>query len=66
VIDPQRDVGHYLEDASSLGCRIGHVFLTHLNADFIAGHLGLSERTGALIHLGRHNRRGEAFLRRLE
>ena len=52
VIDPQRDVDHYLADAEQLGCRIGHVFLTHLHADFIAGHLELRDRVGATIHLG--------------
>jgi len=52
VVDPQRDVEQYLEDAGRLGCRIGHVFLTHFHADFVAGHLELREREGAAIHLG--------------
>ena len=52
VVDPQRDVEQYLDDAGRLGCRIGHVFLTHLHADFVAGHLELREREGAAIHLG--------------
>ncbi len=52
VVDPQRDVERYLEAADRAGCRIAHVFLTHLHADFIAGHLELRERTGAEIHLG--------------
>jgi len=52
VVDPQRDVEQYLEDADRLGCRIGHVFLTHFHADFVAGHLELRERAGATIHLG--------------
>jgi hydroxyacylglutathione hydrolase len=52
VVDPQRDVEQYLEDADRLGCRIGHVFLTHFHADFVAGHLELRERAGAAIHLG--------------
>jgi rhodanese-related sulfurtransferase/glyoxylase-like metal-dependent hydrolase (beta-lactamase superfamily II) len=52
VVDPQRDVERYLEAADRAGCRIGHVFLTHLHADFVAGHLELRERTGAEIHLG--------------
>jgi hydroxyacylglutathione hydrolase len=52
VVDPQRDVEQYLDDAAALGCQIGHVFLTHFHADFVAGHLELRERTGALIHLG--------------
>lgn len=52
VVDPQRDVDQYLADADALGCRIGHVFLTHMHADFIAGHLELRDRVGAAIHLG--------------
>ena len=52
VVDPQRDVEQYLEDAERLGCRVAHVFLTHFHADFVAGHLELRDRTGAKIHLG--------------
>ena len=52
VIDPQRDIEQYLADAERLGCEIRHVFLTHLHADFIAGHLELRDRVGASIHLG--------------
>ncbi len=52
VIDPQRDVEQYLEDAQRMECEIGHVFLTHMHADFIAGHLELRDRVGASIHLG--------------
>src|SRR2546421_2156457 len=52
VVDPQRDVGQYLDDAGRLGCRIGHVFLTHFHADFVAGHLELRDREGARIYLG--------------
>jgi hydroxyacylglutathione hydrolase len=52
VVDPQRDVGQYLDDAGRLGCRIGHVFLTHFHADFVAGHLELRDREGATIYLG--------------
>src|SRR5947199_6660719 len=52
VVDPQRDVERYLDDAARLHCRIAHVFLTHFHADFVAGHLELRERTGATIHLG--------------
>jgi hydroxyacylglutathione hydrolase len=52
VVDPQRDVEQYVADAAALGVRIGHVFLTHFHADFIAGHLELRDRVGATIHLG--------------
>ncbi|MEK6229955.1 MAG: MBL fold metallo-hydrolase, partial [Actinomycetota bacterium] len=52
VVDPQRDVDGYVDDAHRLGCRIGHVFLTHFHADFVAGHLELRDREGAQIYLG--------------
>jgi hydroxyacylglutathione hydrolase len=52
VIDPQRDVEGYLADAERLGLRIEHVVLTHLHADFLAGHLELRDLAGATIHLG--------------
>jgi rhodanese-related sulfurtransferase/glyoxylase-like metal-dependent hydrolase (beta-lactamase superfamily II) len=52
VVDPQRDVDRYIEDARQQGLEIRHVFLTHAHADFIAGHLELRERAGAAIHLG--------------
>ncbi len=52
VVDPQRDVEQYLAFASEHGLKIEHVFLTHLHADFIAGHLELRDRVGATIYLG--------------
>ena len=52
VVDPQRDIDQYLAFADAHGLRIGHVFLTHFHADFIAGHLELRDRTGAAIYLG--------------
>jgi glyoxylase-like metal-dependent hydrolase (beta-lactamase superfamily II)/rhodanese-related sulfurtransferase len=52
VVDPQRDVDRYLAFAAEHGLRIRHVFLTHLHADFVAGHLELRDRLGATIYLG--------------
>ena len=52
VVDPQRDVDRYLDFAAEHGLRIRHVFLTHLHADFVAGHLELRDRVGATIYLG--------------
>ena len=52
VVDPQRDVDQYLAFAAEHGLRIAHVFLTHFHADFVAGHLELRDRTGAMIYLG--------------
>ena len=52
VVDPQRDIDQYLAFADAHQLRIAHVFLTHLHADFIAGHLELRDRAGATIYLG--------------
>ena len=52
IVDPQRDIGQYLSFARERDLRITHVFLTHLHADFLAGHLELRDRTGAVICLG--------------
>ena len=52
VVDPQRDVDQYVAFAQEHGLRIAHVFLTHFHADFLAGHLELRDRTGAIIYLG--------------
>ncbi|MGC1483219.1 MAG: MBL fold metallo-hydrolase [Candidatus Acidiferrum sp.] len=52
VVDPQRDVDRYLEFAAEHGLQIKHVILTHLHADFVAGHLELRDRVGAMIYLG--------------
>lgn len=52
VVDPQRDIDRYLAFADEHHLHIKHVFLTHLHADFIAGHLELRDRVGATIYLG--------------
>jgi len=52
IVDPQRDVQRYLDAAERHNLSIHHVFLTHLHADFIAGHLELRDLTGAKIYLG--------------
>src|ERR1700719_5129563 len=52
VIDPQRDMDQYIAFAAEHALKIKHVFLTHLHADFIAGHLELRDRVGATIYLG--------------
>jgi len=41
VIDPQRDVDLYLDEARSLGVDITHIIQTHLHADFITGDMEL-------------------------
>src|SRR6187402_387899 len=52
VVDPQRDGEQYLTFAAEHGLRIEHVILTHLHADFVAGHVELRDRAGAKIYLG--------------
>jgi hydroxyacylglutathione hydrolase len=52
VVDPQRDTDQYIAFAAEHELQIKHVFLTHLHADFVAGHLELRDRVGATIYLG--------------
>ena len=47
VVDPQRDIEIISPLPSEHGLKIKHVFLTHLHADFVAGHLELRDRAGA-------------------
>jgi len=61
VVDPQRDIQQYLDDAWKFGLQIRHVFLTHFHADFIAGHLELRDGCGATIHLGSRAQAEYAF-----
>jgi hydroxyacylglutathione hydrolase len=62
VVDPQRDIEHYLAFAAEHSLQIKHVFLTHLHADFIAGHLELRDRVGATIYLGGKAKAEYAFV----
>ena len=52
AVDPQRDVDQYIAFAAEHALTIKHVILTHLHADFVAGHLELRDRVGATIYLG--------------
>ncbi len=51
VVDPQRDVGIYLDAAREQGLTIEHIIETHLHRDFVSGHIELAALTGAQIHL---------------
>ena len=53
VVDPQRDVSRYIDDAEASRLKIRHVIETHLHADFVSGHLELAAATGADICYGR-------------
>jgi glyoxylase-like metal-dependent hydrolase (beta-lactamase superfamily II)/rhodanese-related sulfurtransferase len=61
VVDPQRDTDQYIAFAAEHALKIQHVFLTHLHADFVAGHLELRGRVGATIYLGAAAKAGYAF-----
>jgi hydroxyacylglutathione hydrolase len=61
VVDPQRDTDQYIALASEQKLKIQHVFLTHLHADFVAGHLELRDRAGATIYLGAKAKATYAF-----
>jgi hydroxyacylglutathione hydrolase len=52
VIDPQRDVQQYLDEAAANDQRIKYIIETHSHADFVSGHLELAEKTGAQIVYG--------------
>lgn len=52
VIDPQRDVKQYLDEAAAQGFDIKYVIETHLHADFVSGHRELAKRSGAEIVFG--------------
>jgi len=52
VVDPQRDIEQYLQDAEANGLRIERVVETHFHADFVSGHLELAAATGAAISYG--------------
>jgi glyoxylase-like metal-dependent hydrolase (beta-lactamase superfamily II)/rhodanese-related sulfurtransferase len=52
VVDPQRDVAQYVDDAAAAGLRIERVIETHFHADFLSGHLELAAATGAVISYG--------------
>jgi hydroxyacylglutathione hydrolase len=52
VVDPQRDVDEYIEEANAQGLKIKYVIETHLHADFVSGHQEIAARTGAQIVFG--------------
>jgi hydroxyacylglutathione hydrolase len=52
IIDPMRDIDEYLQLANEHKTRIRYIFETHFHADFVSGHIDLSEATGAPIVYG--------------
>jgi glyoxylase-like metal-dependent hydrolase (beta-lactamase superfamily II) len=49
VIDPLREVQPYINKAQRNNATIKYVFETHFHADFVSGHIDLSQKTGAPI-----------------
>ena len=54
VIDPDREVGKYLEAARGRNLQITHIIETHLHADHVSGNIDLAKRTGAAIYVHEH------------
>lgn len=52
VIDPQRDIQQYLDEAAANGQKIKYIIETHSHADFVSGHVELAGKTGAQIIYG--------------
>jgi len=52
IIDPLRETKPYLERLEKDGVKLKYIFETHFHADFVSGHLDLSEATGAPIIYG--------------
>ena len=52
IIDPQRDVQQYIDEAEAYGERIKYIIETHSHADFVSGHVELAAKTGAEIIYG--------------
>ena len=52
IVDPLREVDHYIQRANQDNAQIKYVFETHFHADFVSGHLDLAKKTGASIVYG--------------
>ena len=52
IIDPLREVQPYIDMAEANNAKIKYIFETHFHADFVSGHVSLSEKTGAPIIYG--------------
>lgn len=52
IIDPLREVQPYIDKANADNATIKYIFETHFHADFVSGHVTLSEKTGAPIIYG--------------
>ncbi len=47
VVDPQRDIGRFVDATGAIGVRITHVFETHIHNDYVSGGLALAQAADA-------------------
>lgn len=59
VVDPDRDIEVYLDTAKKEGWAIKGVFLTHSNADFVAGHTEFSKAAPCPVY--QHEKSGALY-----
>ena len=52
IIDPLREVQPYLDKIVANKGELKYIFETHFHADFVSGHVTLSELSGAPIVFG--------------
>jgi glyoxylase-like metal-dependent hydrolase (beta-lactamase superfamily II)/rhodanese-related sulfurtransferase len=52
IVDPLREIQPYVDKAKKEGASIKYIFETHFHADFVSGHVDLSNATGAPIVYG--------------
>lgn len=52
IIDPLRDIQPYLDRLKRDNVTLKYIFETHFHADFVSGHIDLSNKTGASIVYG--------------
>ena len=52
IIDPLRETQPYFNRLKEDGVQLKYIFETHFHADFVSGHLDLSNKTGAPIVYG--------------
>lgn len=52
IIDPLRETHPYIDRLKKEGVTLKYIFETHFHADFVSGHVDLSQKTGAPIVYG--------------
>ncbi|MFM9988362.1 MBL fold metallo-hydrolase [Flavobacterium sp.] len=52
IIDPLREIQPYLDRLERDKVKLKYIFETHFHADFVSGHVDLSQQTGAKIVYG--------------